>query len=135
MGASLSVRDKEKRVDLEEKYNGWVKDYVGAWNSNDPEHIGALFTEDARYFTKPNEAPWEGRENIVAGWLDRKDEPDDTVFDYKILVATPKIGIVKGRTFYKSAGLTYYNLWEVCLGEDDRCREFVEWWIQDGPSD
>ena len=29
----------------------WVAQYVAAWESNDPEQIGALFTDDAVYLT------------------------------------------------------------------------------------
>ena len=118
-------------TDLETRYDDWVRRYIRAWNSNDPGDIGALFGDDARYFTKPHDGPWVGRDEIVAGWLDHKDEPGDTLFDYQILVAAPDIGIVKGRTYYKSARRTYSNLWELRLDEDGRCREFVEWWIED----
>ena len=29
----------------------WIDAYVSAWNTNDPEAIGALFTDDAVYTT------------------------------------------------------------------------------------
>ena len=117
-------------TNLETRYEEWVRRYMDAWNSNDPSEIGALFTAEARYFTKPHEPPWVGRDEIVTGWLDRKDEPGDTTFEFEILVATPDLGIVKGRTHYESTGFTYSNLWEVRLGDEDRCREFVEWWMK-----
>ncbi len=31
----------------------WVHGYIGAWESNDPAQIGALFTDDASYLTHP----------------------------------------------------------------------------------
>ena len=43
----------------------WVKAYERAWASNDPEEIGALFTDDARYYTAPHREPWTGRDTIV----------------------------------------------------------------------
>jgi ketosteroid isomerase-like protein len=51
----------------------WIDGYVRAWNSNDPADIRALFTQDAAYYTEPYGPPWEGRDEIVRQWLDRKD--------------------------------------------------------------
>ena len=31
----------------------WIEGYVRAWNSNDPDDIGSLFTMDAEYSTAP----------------------------------------------------------------------------------
>ncbi|HWL33579.1 MAG TPA: hypothetical protein VNP89_08230 [Gaiellaceae bacterium] len=53
----------------------WVASYERAWASNDAGEIGALFTDDALYLTAPFRDPWRGRQQIVDGWLDRKDEP------------------------------------------------------------
>lgn len=54
----------------------WIKGYVLAWNFNNPEHIGRLFAAQARYYTAPYRAHWEGRQQVIAGWLSRKDESD-----------------------------------------------------------
>jgi len=59
----------------EDHGNARVHGYIGAWESNEPALIGALFTEDARYLTAPYRFPWVGREAIVAGWLERQDIP------------------------------------------------------------
>lgn len=113
-----------------DRYSDWVERYVRAWNTNDPEDIGALFAEGARYFTEPYADPWEGRSEIVAGWLEQKDEPGDTEFDHEVLVATDDLGIVKGNTLYKSTGYRYSNLWEIRLDAEGRCTEYVEWWMK-----
>lgn len=117
--------------DLSARYETWVRSYVRAWNSNDPGDIAELFATDAGYFTEPHSKPWVGRDEIVERWLDRKDEPGDTVFDFEVLVAHPEIGIVKGRTHYRSTGQVYANLWEVRLDDEGRCSEFVEWWMEE----
>ncbi|MDQ3958539.1 MAG: nuclear transport factor 2 family protein [Actinomycetota bacterium] len=114
----------------EDEYRRWVERYVVAWQSNDPADIAALFSENGRYFTEPYAAPWEGREAIVRGWLDHKDEPGDTTFDYDVLVSTQEIGLVKGVTKYASSGKTYSNLWEIRLDASGDCTEFVEWWME-----
>jgi hypothetical protein len=58
-----------------ETVTAWVNGYIGAWESNDPTQIGALFTDNATYLTAPFRKPWVGRDAIVAGWLDRQDTP------------------------------------------------------------
>lgn len=115
-------------------YDEWVRRYVSAWNSNDPDEIADLFSENARYYTLPSRPPWEGRDEIGREWLENRDVPGDATFEYEVIAGTDDIGIVKGRTAYKASGKLYHNLWEVRLDELGRCREFVEWWIEGSAS-
>jgi len=64
------------------RVQAWIDGYVRAWNSNNPADIRALFTQDAAYYTEPYGPPWEGRDEIVRQWLDRKDEPGQAQFRY-----------------------------------------------------
>jgi uncharacterized protein (TIGR02246 family) len=107
----------------------WMAGYERAWASNDPDQIGALFTDDALYFTTPFREPWRGRQEIVDGWIDRKDEPGDWTFTWQPLVDTPELAIITGTTTYREPPLTYSNLWVLRLGDDGRCSEFTEWWM------
>lgn len=104
--------------------------YVQAWASNDPAEIGALFTDDGRYFTAPHREPWRGRQGIVQGWLDRKDGPGEWSFRYEILAICDDIGFVRGWTKYHTDESDYSNLWTIRLDEQGRCSEFVEWWME-----
>lgn len=108
----------------------WTKGYVRAWESNDPAAIGALFTEDARYFTEPHAAPWEGREAIVRAWLENKDEPGDHTFRWEPMAVDGDLGFVRGWTNYTDPPTAYGNLWVVRLDADGRASEFVEWWVR-----
>jgi hypothetical protein len=108
----------------------WIAGYERAWASNDPEDIGALFAEDARYFTEPFAEPWRGRDAIVAGWLAHRDEPGDATFEWQPLVETPEASIVTGTTTYREPPRVYSNLWLIRLDADGRCREFVEWYME-----
>jgi ketosteroid isomerase-like protein len=108
---------------------GWMAAYERAWASNDPDEIAALFTPDALYFTAPFREPWQGRQEIVDGWLDRKDEPGGWTFEWQPLVETSELTIVTGTTTYSGAEGTFSNLWVLRLDEDGRCREFTEWWM------
>ena len=108
----------------------WVTGYVKAWNSNEPDDITALFTEEALYRTEPFRDPWVGHAEIVRGWLEAKDEPGETAFTYDVLAMDGDLALVKGVTTYREPPRSYSNLWEIRLEDDGRCREFVEWWMK-----
>jgi uncharacterized protein (TIGR02246 family) len=110
----------------------WVEGYVRAWNSNDPDDIGRLFTDDASYATAPFNPPWVGRAAIVAGWLAHRDEAGETTFEWEPISLTDEVAVIKGTTRYP--GCTYGNIWVIRLARDGRCREFSEWWMEYPPS-
>ncbi|HEX6683379.1 MAG TPA: nuclear transport factor 2 family protein [Candidatus Limnocylindrales bacterium] len=106
----------------------WIEGYRRAWESNEPADIGALFTEDAEYYTAPFRPAWRGRDEIVAGWLEAKDEPGETSFDWKPVVVTDELAVVEGVTTYPDE--VYSNLWLIVLDPDGRCRRFTEWFMR-----
>jgi hypothetical protein len=109
----------------------WVQAYRKAWESNYADEIGALFTEDAVYYTEPFRDGINGRDAIVADWLNRKDEPGDTEFRYEIKALCDGIGFVRGwAKYFTPPPREYSNLWEVRLADDGRCQEFTEWWMK-----
>jgi ketosteroid isomerase-like protein len=111
----------------------WVEEYVKAWESNDPEVIGALFTSDARYLTAPWRRPWSGREAIVREWLDRRDEPGQWSFTFEPVAVAGDLAIVQGVTTYQDQPpVVYSNLWLIRLDDQGRCTEFTEWWMLQG---
>ena len=111
----------------------WIDGYIQAWNSNDTDDIGALFTEDAEYRTAPFRQPWRGRQQIVSGWLDRKDEPGEATFNWELVLNTDDLAIVQGTTRYPDE--TFSNLWLIRLDAEGRCREFTEWWMEQPTND
>ncbi len=115
-----------------DRVTAWIDGYVRAWNTNDPADIRALFTEDAEYYTAPFRPPWRGSEQIVEGWLGRKDEPGEATFDWRPVAVTDEVAIIQGTTAYPTE--TYSNLWVIRLHGDGRCREFTEWWMEHSPS-
>jgi hypothetical protein len=117
-------------VDADPRLTAWVDAYVRAWNSNDPQDIGALFADDATYRTEPFAEPWSGRAEIVERWLERKDEPGNSEFVWKPLAAAEDVAIVEGTTRYREPPDTYSNLWVIRLDADGRSREFTEWWMK-----
>jgi uncharacterized protein (TIGR02246 family) len=113
-----------------DELTAWMDRYVQAWHSNDPADVAALFSHDAVYLTAPYRAPWRGREAIVAGWLEHKDEAGTWEFEWEPVIVADGLAIVQGRTTYlEDPPERYSNLWVVRLGGDGRCSEFTEWWM------
>jgi len=108
----------------------WIEGYIQAWNSNDPQDIGQLFTEQAAYYTGPWEQPWQNRRGIVDGWLERKDDPGSFNFRYEVLAADGDTGVVRGWTEYPGSGRTYSNIWVIRFDEGGQATEFTEWFMR-----
>ncbi len=106
----------------------WVAGYVAAWESNDPEQIGALFTDDAVYLTAPDAEPRRGREAIVAGWLEDLDDPARGRSTGASSDEHDDFVVVQGRTEYP-AEKDYLNLWIIRLADDGRATEYTEWYM------
>ncbi|WP_448073014.1 nuclear transport factor 2 family protein [Georgenia yuyongxinii] len=114
------------------RLTAWMARYVRAWNSNEPADIEALFTDGAVYLTEPYAKPWHGRDAIVRGWLDSKDEPGQTTFRWEPLAVHDDICFIQGRTEYHvDPPRAYHNLWVIRLDDEGRCTEFTEWWMKE----
>lgn len=109
----------------------WVEGYRKAWESNEPDDIRALFTEDAVYRGLPSEDAFHGHDEIIEMWLDNADEPGETLFEWNPVVIGDKRAVVQGRT--ECIGKTsYHNLWVIDFADDGRASSFTEWWIEEG---
>lgn len=109
----------------------WMRGYVRAWTSNDPDDIRALFTDDAEYFTAPFLDPWRGLPAIVENWLGDRDEPGSWTFDWQVLTISGDIAVITGTTVYP-AQATYSNLWVLRFATDGRCSSYTEWYMDRG---
>ena len=109
----------------------WVHKYRRAWESNDAADIGGLFAEDAAYFTEPWAKPWLGRDQIVAQWLEHRDEPGVTTFQWHPLIVTEDLAIIEATTVYSAPeARTYSNMWVLRLDNHGQARQFTEWWME-----
>ncbi len=109
----------------------WVERYRVAWESNERADIEGLFTEDAHYLDAPGREPWTPRDEIVAKWLDQKDEPGDTTFTFEVIGIAGDVAFVRGVSEYHTEPHRFYdNLWEITLDDDGRCSRFVEWYMK-----
>ena len=111
----------------------WVQAYRKAWETNEPDDIRSLFTEDAEYYTEPYAEPWRGHESIVATWLENKDEPGETAFTWELVAVEGDTGVIRAVTPYQGRA-TYHNLWVIRFAEDGRATRFTEWWMAENPT-
>ena len=113
--------------------SAWMEKYQAAWTSNRPEDIRALFTEDARYETRPNDAhAWQGQDGIVKGWTAARDEPSDWTFSWELLGTDGDTAFIQGVTIYSGDRPTYDNLWVLRLDSTGRASAFTEWFMERG---
>ena len=109
--------------------HAWLDAYVAAWRSYDPAAIAELFSADASYAYYPHSEPTRGREAIVAGWLEDRDEPGSWEAAYAPLMIDGERAIATGETSY-SNGRRFSNLFVMRFDGDGRCCDFVEWFIE-----
>ncbi len=111
----------------------WVEAYVAAWRTNAEADIRGLFAPDATYRTSPFAKPWEGLDEIVSGWLARRDIGEEWTFRYEVLVETAALGIIRGWTTYRNPLRSYSNMWVVTFDAQGRATSFTEWWMKADP--
>ena len=114
--------------------SAWVALYRTAWESNLPDDIRAVFTDDAQYRHNPSAEPWVGHPAIVANWLDAQDAPGTTSFEWHPVALDGDVAVIQCVTVYPPGdkGGSYDNLWVVRLAPDGRASEYTDWWVARG---
>jgi ketosteroid isomerase-like protein len=112
----------------------WLERYRAAWTTDDPQQIGDLFSEDATYAPRPFAKLWEGRDAIVARWIELGDSQNPWRFESELLAVEGDTGVVRALTTYPAHDdepeEVYSNIWVIRLAPDGRARSFAEWWMQ-----
>ena len=113
----------------------WLDAYLRAWESNDPEAIGTLFSDNATYAYHPwDTEPLRGRAAIVAGWLEHQDAPGSYAASFEPLAIDGDLAVATGRTqYFSSTGAVerdYYNCWVMRFDDRGQCSAFTEWFMQ-----
>lgn len=116
---------------ISDRLETWMDRYIAAWSDNHPDHIAALFTEDAIYDPQTADGELIGREEIVRWWRDIDDDPDNWEFEWRPLVETDEIAVITGSTRYHSPSASYRNLWVIHFDDTGRCHDFTEWYIEE----
>ena len=102
----------------------WVERYVHAWESNDPDDIAGLFTEDGEYHESPYSTDWVGQGEIVAGWRDRWDwQQGGWSFEWQFVSLDGATATISGVGRYADLG-DFDNLWTVTFRGPELCADF-----------
>lgn len=114
----------------------WLRKYVEAWRSYDPEAIGELFGEHAEYRYHPYDEPVRGRAAIVASWLkeDERDEPGTWQAQYDVVALDGNVAVATGTSTYLGPDgeidREYYNNFVLEFDDDGRCTAFTEYYME-----
>jgi ketosteroid isomerase-like protein len=110
----------------------WLDAYVDAWRTYDPDAIGALFSEDVSYRYQPYGDPTNGREALVAEWLESPDPAGSWSARYEPFTVDGDRAVAVGESTYRnedgSFRTLFYNVWLLRFDADGRCAEFTEYW-------
>ena len=124
-----------------QRAQAWLDRYVDAWRSNDPAKIGDLFAANARYHSSPWDGGLEGREAIVAEWLDAGDPPDSFTARYEPIHISGNLCFARGVTTYHAGnpnfpdGAEYHNLFQLEFDHEGRVRIYREWYMRRPPGE
>ncbi len=121
----------------------WLDRYVAAWQSYEPEAIGALFADEVHYRYHPDSEPVIGRDAVVASWLGDPQAPDASARDqpgtytasYGPVAVDGDVVVATGNsTYYTSPGGPVDRVFDNCFvlrfDADGRCRDFTEYYNQ-----
>jgi hypothetical protein len=113
----------------------WLRAYVRAWETYEPDAVAALFSEDAAYVYHPFDEPIRGRLAIVASWMEGKDPPGTYEGDYEPVAIDGNLAVANGRSrYFKDASKAelvreFDNLFLIEFDDQGRCRLFREWYM------
>ena len=112
----------------------WLDRYVEAWRSNDPEVIGALFSQDVSYRYYPYSRPLDGRDAVVRSWLKIPDEPGTWEAHYTPYAIDGHKVVATGSSRYFAQAdqpeKTYYNCFLIEFDADGNCSSFTEFFVR-----
>jgi hypothetical protein len=115
---------------------GWLRAYVRAWETYDPEAVAELFSGDATYSYFPFDEPIRGRIAIVASWLEKKDPPGTYEASYEPVAIDGSVAVAQGRSRYfkdtsrRELVREYDNIFLMEFDDNGRCQSFREWYMR-----
>jgi ketosteroid isomerase-like protein len=124
-----------------ETVQAWLDAYERAWETYDPEQIGALFSENAEYRWHPADEPVVGRDEIVRAWVapvgneSSRDAAGTYLGEYRPYAVDGHRAVAIGTsTYWTDASRAkldriYYNSWLLEFDDDGRCRSFTEYYM------
>ena len=116
-----------------EQFASWLSRYVEAWRSNEPQAIGDLFSADVTYSQSGGHMSIEGREAVVAHWLEEPYAPSASwEASYEPLAIEDQVHVAVGSTrYFREHGVRedFSNIFVCRFDEAGRCSDLREWWM------
>jgi len=109
----------------------WLAGYERAWEQRDASLATALFTEDARYYETPFDAPKAGRSGIRDYWTTVTADQRNVEFKSEVVAVNGRTGLARWSASLTSAasgarveldGMFFLTF------ADGLCSELREWW-------
>lgn len=117
----------------------WLRRYVAAWMSYDPDDVAELFSEDVAYRYHPYDEPIVGRAAVVASWVgddaSTRDTPGTYSAEYFPMAVDGDTVVATGSSEYRDnpegpVVRTYDNCFVMRFDRNGRCRDFTEYYIR-----
>ena len=123
----------------------WLDRYVAAWETYDPDRIGALFSEEATYRYHPADEGDDvarGRDAIVEAWIapeggaSTRDEPGTYDAHYEPYAIDGERAVAVGWSRYwkdaerSAVDRIYDNVFLLRFDADGRCADFTEIYLE-----
>jgi len=113
----------------------WLDRYVDAWRSNDPEKIGALFSEDVSYHYYPFGKVVQGLEAVVRSWLANPDEPGSWEAHYTPFSVQGNKVVAVGTSRYfahdDEPEHVYHNCFLIEFDDAGACSSYTEFFVEE----
>jgi ketosteroid isomerase-like protein len=110
----------------------WLDAYGAAWAARDAVAASELFTEDALYQSGPFGRRLRGRLMIREAWAEAMEEQDSVSFDYEVLTATQRGGIVRwwSSADFPARGTRERDegIFRLAFDDSGLCTSLEEWW-------
>jgi len=118
-----------------DQFAAWLDRYIEAWKSHDAAVVGDLFSADVNYSQNGGQTALDGREAVVADWLDEPYAPDAKwAASYEPLAIEGEVNVGIGSTrYFEEGGLVreeFSNIFVCRFDADGRCHELREWWMR-----
>jgi len=121
----------------------WLDRYVHAWKTYDRDDIAALFSSDVSYRYHPYDEPVVGLDAVVASWLGEdasgdastRDAPGTYEAEYSPVAVDGDTVVAVGQSRYREEPdgpvvRIYDNCFVMRFDDEDRCREFTEFFVR-----
>ena len=112
----------------------WLDAYGRAWEVGDPEAVGSLFAEDARYQETPFTAPMRGRSAIMEYWSHIRRTQEKIHFNAKVLANTGNLAIIHWQASFtrlpSRLQVKLDGILQLSFDNAGLCKHLREWWVR-----